>query len=57
MIPFIGYHFNKVTYLWQDYWDVAFLEKEKPDVVIDEMLERFFCRAEPQELKVADGLK
>ena len=38
---FLCYHFHEVVYIWQYNWDAAFLEREKPTVVIDEMLERF----------------
>lgn len=38
---FLGYHFHEVVYIWQYEWDAAFIEREKPAVVIDEMLERF----------------
>lgn len=53
-VPYLGYHFNKVIYLWQYNWDKAFIEKEKPEVIIDEMLERFLNRENPRELKEKD---
>ncbi len=55
--PFLGYHFKEVVYIWQYNWDAAFLEREKPDVVIDEMLERFFNNKDPGELLKQDDLK
>ena len=54
--PFLGNHFKEVVYIWQYYWDAAFLEREKPVVVIDEMLERFFNQENPNELMKKDGL-
>jgi alginate O-acetyltransferase complex protein AlgJ len=41
LIPFLGYHFQRSVYIWQRPWDLALIEREKPDVVIDEMLERY----------------
>jgi hypothetical protein len=54
--PFLGYHFKEVVYIWQDYWNAAFLEREKPEVVINEMVERFFNNADPAELARAENL-
>jgi alginate O-acetyltransferase complex protein AlgJ len=42
LIPFLGYHFNQVIYISRFEWDTAFIEREKPMVVIDELLERSF---------------
>lgn len=56
-IPFLGYYFGKVTYLWEETWEPAFIEKEKPTVVIDEVLERFIYTRKPAELKIKDNLK
>jgi len=53
---FLGYNFKEVIYIWQYSWDTAFLEREKPDVVIDEMLERFFNEQDPLELARKDQL-
>jgi hypothetical protein len=55
--PFLGYHFSEVVYLWQHEWDTDFLEREKPDVVIDEVVERFFNEEDPVELMRKDNLK
>jgi hypothetical protein len=55
--PFLGYHFKEVVYIWQYQWDAPFLEREKPDVVIDEIVERFFNNADPRELARAENLK
>jgi hypothetical protein len=54
--PFLGYHFREVLYVWQHEWDVAFLEREKPDVVIDEVVERFFNEEDPVKLMAKDNL-
>jgi alginate O-acetyltransferase complex protein AlgJ len=53
-MPFLGYHFKKVIYVpwqWQSHnWDSDLLEGEKPQVVIDEMVERFVITADPAKL-------
>jgi hypothetical protein len=50
-VPFLGCNFNKVIYVWQYDWDMAFLEQQKPDVVIDEMVERYLDSIDPASLK------
>ncbi|WP_300162693.1 hypothetical protein [Solidesulfovibrio sp.] len=50
LIPFLSEHFNKTTYLWPypstsrdvRFFDKDFIEKEKPALVIDEFVERYF---------------
>jgi len=54
--PFLGYHFQEVVYIWQYEWDAAFLKREKPTVVIDEILERLFDKTDPAELLQKDAL-
>jgi len=55
--PFLGYHFREVIFIWRYHWDAAFLEREKPDVVIDEMLERFLNQQSPRDLRAKDSLQ
>ncbi len=54
-LPFLGYHFNEAIYLRQTEWNKQFLEREKPDVVIDEMVERLFNNQNPRSLLKSDG--
>ena len=57
LIPFLSEHFDKSTYLWPypstsrgiRFFDNARIEKEKPDVVIDEFVERYFTEFPPKE--------
>ncbi|WP_428565523.1 MAG: alginate O-acetyltransferase AlgX-related protein [Solidesulfovibrio sp. DCME] len=50
LIPFLSEHFNKTTYVWPypstarevRYFDKDLIEREKPAVVIDEFVERYF---------------
>jgi hypothetical protein len=53
-IPFLGYNFHEVIYLRQPEWDKHLLEREKPDVVIDEMVERLFDNQNPEQLLKLD---
>ncbi len=55
--PFLGYYFGKVTYLSENTWEPAFIEREKPVVVIDEMIERWVYVNNPAQIKTTDGLK
>lgn len=41
LTPFLGYNFKRIVFIWQRPWDLSVIEHEKPDVVIDEMLERY----------------
>ncbi|MFZ0827747.1 MAG: alginate O-acetyltransferase [Verrucomicrobiia bacterium] len=54
--PFLGCHFGKVTYLRKPELDRVWIEQEKPDVVICEMVEREFNTQEPDSLKEKDAL-
>jgi alginate O-acetyltransferase complex protein AlgJ len=53
---FLAHHFRETLYIWQYEWDAAFIEREKPDVVIDEILERFFNIQDPVSLMQRDAL-
>ena len=51
---FLGQHFREVVYIWHYEWDRPLIEREKPEVVIDEILERFFNLQDPNELARKD---
>jgi hypothetical protein len=42
LVPFLSEHFRRTVFVWQDYptFDSDTLEKERPDVVIQEIVER-----------------
>ena len=40
LIPFLVDHFQRITFSWQYTFDRELVEKEHPDVVIQEMVER-----------------
>jgi hypothetical protein len=50
MKPFLGYSFGKVVYLGQHELDAGLIEREKPAIVISEMVEREFNITHPKEL-------
>ena len=37
--PYLAFNFKRVVYIWQYIWDTAVIEREQPDVVVDEILE------------------
>ncbi len=54
MIPFLSHSFERVALAWRQNWDKGLIERENPDVVIDEMLERLLIWRDPLELISAD---
>lgn len=40
LVPFLSEHFSRAVYLWQNDFDAAEVEKEHPDVVIQEIVGR-----------------
>ena len=53
---YLSYHFNRIIYIWDYSWNPELIEKERPQVVIDEMLERFLNLTDPNKLMAEDGL-
>ena len=56
LTKFLGHGSNRVIYLWRQNWDKELIEREMPDIVIDEMLERFVIARDPAELRREDEL-
>jgi len=54
LLQFCCYSYNRIVAVWQQNWDKPFIEREKPDVVIDEMLERFLIFRDPEDLRKSD---
>ena len=52
----LGRNFSRVLYVWQQHWSAALVERELPDMVVDEMLERYFNERDPRELRREDAL-
>jgi hypothetical protein len=57
MEPFLGYSFGEVIYSGQHELDAASIEKEKPTVVISEIVEREFNVDDPNKLMAKEALK
>jgi len=55
-LPFLGYHFQHVDYIWQYHLDASLIQQKKPAAVVNEMLERFFNVASPKDLMAKDAL-
>ena len=55
-MDFLAYNFHQVTYLWQYDLDPAWIEREKPDIVVNEMVERFFDTKDPKKLMAKEAL-
>lgn len=47
LAPFLSEHFSRVVYLWQDNFDAGVVRKEKPDVVIQEIVGRHLLYVSP----------
>lgn len=45
--PLLSSNFRRVVYYWQQEFPAAEIEREKPDVVIEEIVERQLCAFEP----------
>ena len=54
--PLLGLHFKEVVYVRDYNWDWLLIEREKPNVVIDEILERFLNIQDPTDLVRKDQL-
>ena len=53
---YLGQHFKEVIYIWRQEWDGPLVDREKPDVVIDEIVERFLNLRDPLDLARKDNL-
>jgi alginate O-acetyltransferase complex protein AlgJ len=55
-IHFLSYQFGEADFFWQYHLDGPLIERRKPVVVVNEMLERFFNVTDPRELFSKDVL-
>lgn len=53
---FLGQNFAHSFYIWQYHFDRDLIERVHPDVVVDEILERFISTQDPRKLRKQDGL-
>jgi alginate O-acetyltransferase complex protein AlgJ len=54
--PFLAYHFKRVVYLSLYIWDAQVIEREQPDVVVDQLVERGFNEWGADAVLYADDL-
>lgn len=40
LVPFLSEHFSRASYLWQNDFDADVVQKERPDIVIQEIVGR-----------------
>lgn len=55
-LDLIGQHFKETIYIWESHLEPELIEREKPDVVITEMVERVFNTEQPEKLTIKDRL-
>jgi alginate O-acetyltransferase complex protein AlgJ len=55
-VHLLGHHFRRAVHIWQYDWNIHVIEREKPNVVIDEILERSFNELDTRQLMKEDGL-
>ena len=54
LVPFLSEHFRRAVYLWQNDFDASVVEKEAPDVVIQEIVGRHLYNFTPSPELVPD---
>jgi hypothetical protein len=57
LAPFLSEHFSRIVYLWQNDFDADLILKEKPDVVIHEMVGRHLYGYIPSPEFIPDARK
>lgn len=55
MIPYLSEHFSRAMYVWQNNFDPALIEAERPDVVIQEWVGRHLYTATPYDAVAASA--
>ena len=53
-MPFLGHSFRRITCIWEQNWDKRIIGIEKPDIGIDEMVERFVISRDAGEIRRKD---
>lgn len=51
LIPYVGYNFRRVVYI-SSQWNFALIEREKPDVVVDQAVERQFNHFDSERMRL-----
>ena len=53
--PLLSEHFRRILYLWQNDFDVQAIDQERPDLVIEEKVERYFSTTRPSNPSALRG--
>jgi alginate O-acetyltransferase complex protein AlgJ len=56
LVPYLAYSFRRAVYIWLNTWDTQVIEREQPDVVVDQIVERGFNEWEAAGLARDDAL-
>ncbi len=51
---FLGHSFAQATFVWEQNWDKRVFDMVKPDLVIDEMIERYVIGVDPELIRQLD---
>jgi hypothetical protein len=54
--PFLSEHFRRIVYLQQHTFDCGVIEREHPDVVLHEIVERYLGLVPPDDTRFDDGV-
>ena len=55
--PYFGQSFRRVVFIWHRNWDYDLIEREHPDVIVDEILERYLYNDSARILRLREGDK
>ena len=53
--PLLSEHFRRVVYLWLNDFDIWTIARERPDLVIEEKVERYFSTSRPSNPRELGG--
>jgi hypothetical protein len=56
LVPYLAYSFKRAVYIWLNTWDTQVIEREQPDVVVDQVVERGFNEGDILAMLRADAL-
>lgn len=54
LFQFLGQNYGRIVFVWQAHWDKPVIEREKPDIVIDEILQRVLIFLDPEDVRAED---
>ncbi len=51
---FLGQNFGRIVFVWQPHWNKPVIEREKPDIVVDDILQRVLIFLNPEDARKDD---